>query len=61
MIFAVDSIPTRDFAITSDPFIVLTANVFAILGLRALYFLLADLADRFLLMNGLATVLVFVA
>ena len=57
VIFAVDSIPAI-FAITSDPFIVLTANVFAILGLRALYFLLADLADRFhLLAYGLALVL----
>ncbi len=60
VIFAVDSIPAI-FAITNDPFIVLTANVFAILGLRALYFLLADLADRFhLLAYGLATVLVFI-
>ncbi|HNK07496.1 MAG TPA: hypothetical protein PLJ67_13375, partial [Giesbergeria sp.] len=47
--------------ITSDPFIVLTANIFAILGLRALYFLLADLANRFhLLAYGLALVLVFI-
>ena len=60
VIFAVDSIPAI-FAITSDPFIVLTANIFAILGLRALYFLLADLADRFhLLPYGLALVLVFI-
>jgi tellurite resistance protein TerC len=60
VIFAVDSIPAI-FAITSDPFIVLTANIFAILGLRALYFLLADLADRFhLLAYGLALVLVFI-
>jgi tellurite resistance protein TerC len=60
LIFAVDSIPAI-FAITNDPFIVLTANVFAILGLRALYFLLADLADRFhLLAYGLALVLVFI-
>lgn len=60
IIFAVDSIPAI-FAITSDPFIVLTANVFAILGLRALYFLLADLANRFhLLAYGLALVLVFI-
>ena len=59
-IFAVDSIPAI-FAITNDPFIVLTANIFAILGLRALYFLLADLADRFhLLPYGLALVLVFI-
>lgn len=60
IIFAVDSIPAI-FAITSDPFIVLTANIFAILGLRALYFLLADLANRFhLLPYGLALVLVFI-
>jgi tellurite resistance protein TerC len=60
IIFAVDSIPAI-FAITNDPFIVLTANIFAILGLRALYFLLADLADRFhLLAYGLALVLVFI-
>lgn len=60
VIFAVDSIPAI-FAITKDPFIVLTANIFAILGLRALYFLLADLADRFhLLAYGLALVLVFI-
>ncbi len=60
VIFAVDSIPAI-FAITNDPFIVMTANIFAILGLRALYFLLADLADRFhLLAYGLALVLVFI-
>ena len=60
VIFAVDSIPAI-FAITSDPFIVLTANIFAILGLRALYFLLADLANRFhLLAYGLALVLGFI-
>ncbi len=60
IIFAVDSIPAI-FAITNDPFIVMTANIFAILGLRALYFLLADLADRFhLLAYGLALVLVFI-
>ncbi len=60
LIFAVDSIPAI-FAITTDPFIVLTSNVFAILGLRAMYFLLADVADRFsLLKYGLAVVLVFV-
>ena len=54
VIFAVDSIPAI-FAITLDPFIVLTSNVFAILGLRAMYFMLADLADRFhLLKYGLA-------
>jgi tellurite resistance protein TerC len=60
LIFAVDSIPAI-FAITTDPFVVLTSNVFAILGLRAMYFLLADMADRFsLLKYGLAVVLRFV-
>lgn len=60
VIFAMDSIPAI-FAITSDPFIVFTSNIFAILGLRALYFLLADMADRFhLLKYGLAMVLIFV-
>jgi tellurite resistance protein TerC len=60
VIFAMDSIPAI-FAITSDPFIVFTSNIFAILGLRALYFLLADMADRFhLLKYGLAVVLIFV-
>ncbi len=60
VIFAMDSIPAI-FAITSDPFIVFTSNIFAILGLRALYFLLADMANRFhLLKFGLAVVLVFV-
>ena len=60
LIFAVDSIPAI-FAVTSDPFIVLTSNVFAILGLRAMYFLLADMADRFsMLKYGLAAVLVFI-
>jgi len=60
VIFAVDSIPAI-FAITTDPFIVLTSNIFAILGLRAMYFLLADMADRFsLLKYGLALVLIFI-
>jgi len=60
VIFAVDSIPAI-FAITSDPFIVLTSNVFAILGLRAMYFLLAAVADKFHLLNyGLAAILVFI-
>lgn len=60
VIFAVDSIPAI-FAVTTDPFIVFTSNVFAILGLRALYFLLADMADRFhLLKFGLAMVLAFI-
>lgn len=60
LIFAMDSIPAI-FAVTSDPFIVLTSNIFAILGLRALYFLLADMSERFhLLKYGLAVVLMFV-
>jgi tellurite resistance protein TerC len=60
VIFAVDSIPAI-FAITSDPFIVLTSNVFAILGLRAMYFLLAAVASKFhLLTYGLAVILVFI-
>ena len=60
LIFAMDSIPAI-FAVTKDPFIVLTSNIFAILGLRALYFLLADMATRFhLLKYGLAVVLMFV-
>lgn len=59
-VFAVDSIPAI-FAITTDPFIVFTSNIFAILGLRAMYFMLAGMADRFhLLKYGLAIVLVFV-
>ena len=60
VIFAVDSIPAI-FAVTTDPFIVFTSYIFAIMGLRALYFLLADMADRFhLLKYGLAIVLVFI-
>ncbi|WP_034985673.1 TerC family protein [Laribacter hongkongensis] len=60
LVFAVDSIPAI-FAVTRDPFIVLTSNIFAILGLRAMYFLLADVADRFhLLKYGLAVVLTFI-
>lgn len=60
LIFAVDSIPAI-LAITTDPFIVFTSNIFAIMGLRALYFLLADMAERFhLLKYGLAIVLVFI-
>jgi len=60
VIFAVDSIPAI-FAITSDPFIVLTSNVFAILGLRAMFFLLQAVASKFHLLNyGLAVVLVFI-
>ncbi len=60
VIFAVDSIPAI-FAITTDPFIVLTSNVFAVLGLRAMFFLLAGMADRFhLLPYGLAVILVYI-
>jgi len=60
LIFAVDSIPAI-FAVTTDPFIVYTSNIFAILGLRALYFILADMADRFeLLKYGLAIILMFI-
>jgi tellurite resistance protein TerC len=60
VIFAVDSIPAI-FAITEDPFIVLSSNVFAILGLRAMYFLLAAVAARFhLLSYGLAVILLFI-
>jgi tellurite resistance protein TerC len=60
LIFAVDSIPAI-FAVTGDPFIVLTSNIFAILGLRAMYFLLADMAERFHLLNyGLAFIVAFV-
>ena len=60
LIFAVDSIPAI-FAVTSDPFIVFTSNIFAILGLRAMFFLLADMAERFhLLKYGLAVILMFI-
>lgn len=60
VVFAVDSIPAI-FAITTDPFIVLTSNVFAILGLRAMYFLLAGVHEKFhLLPYGLALVLVLI-
>ena len=60
LIFAVDAIPAI-FAVTSDPFIVFTANTFAILGLRAMYFLLADMADRFHLLGyGLAAIVTLV-
>ena len=60
IIFAVDSIPAI-FAITQDPFLVFTSNAFAILGLRAMYFLLADLIDRFIYLKaGLAAILIFV-
>jgi tellurite resistance protein TerC len=60
IIFAVDSIPAI-FAVTSEPFLVFTANAFAILGLRAMYFLLADLIHRFIYLKaGLALVLMWV-
>ncbi|KTC73178.1 TerC family protein [Legionella bozemanae] len=60
LIFAVDSIPAI-FAVTNDPFIIFTSNIFAILGLRALYFLLANMHRRFhLLKYGIALILVFV-
>ena len=60
LIFAVDSIPAI-FAVTQDPFIVYTSNVFAILGLRALYFLLANVMDKFQYLKlGLSGVLVFI-
>ncbi len=60
LIFAVDSVPAI-FAITQDPFLVFTSNIFAILGLRSLYFLLAGMVDKFhYLKAGLALVLVFV-
>ncbi len=60
ILFAVDSIPAI-FAITDDPFIVFTSNAFAILGLRALYFMLAGMINRFIYLKiGLAVVLVYV-
>ncbi len=60
VIFAVDSVPAI-FAITTDPFIVYTSNIFAILGLRALYFALAAMIHRFkYLKPALAIVLVFI-
>ncbi|MDX3924837.1 MAG: TerC family protein [Shinella sp.] len=60
LVFAVDSIPAI-FAITTDPFIVYTSNIFAILGLRALYFALSELIHRFAYLKyALATVLIFI-
>ncbi len=60
VVIAVDSIPAI-YAVTTDAFIVLTSNIFAILGLRAMYFLLAAVANRFSLLNyGLACILVFI-
>jgi tellurite resistance protein TerC len=60
LVFAIDSVPAI-FAITSDPFIVYTSNIFAILGLRAMFFLLQAVATKFHLLNyGLAVILVFI-
>jgi len=60
LVFAVDSIPAI-FAVTSDPFIVYTSNIFAILGLRSLYFLLAGVMQKFIYLKlGLSAILVFV-
>jgi tellurite resistance protein TerC len=60
LIFAVDSIPAV-LAISSDVFIVFTSNIFAIMGLRSMYFLLADIIDRFVYLKyGLAVILTFV-
>lgn len=60
VIFAIDSVPAI-FALTAEPMIVFTSNIFAILGLRSLYFMLADAVDKFhLLKYGLALVLIFV-
>lgn len=60
IIFAVDSIPAI-FAVTTDPFIVLTSNLFAILGLRAMYFVLSGVAEKFsMLKYGLSVILIFI-
>jgi tellurite resistance protein TerC len=60
LVFAIDSIPAI-FAVTRDPFLVYSSNVFAILGLRALYFVLANMLDRFVYLKpGVALILVFV-
>src|SRR6185503_10831280 len=60
LIFAVDSIPAI-FGITQDPFIVFTSNIFAILGLRSMYFLLAAVVEKFYLLKyGLAIILTFI-
>ena len=60
LIFSVDSIPAI-FAVTTDPFVVFTSNIFAILGLRAMYFVLADMAERFHLLGyGLALIVMFI-
>ena len=60
VIFAVDSVPAI-FALTKEPFIVFTSNIFAILGLRSMYFMLASVTDQFhYLKTGLAFILAFV-
>ena len=60
ILFAVDSIPAA-FAITQDEFLIYTSNIFAVLGLRAMFFLLAGIIDRFyLLQKGLSIILVFI-
>ena len=60
LVFALDSIPAI-FTITQDPYIVYTSNIFAILGLRALYFLLASIIDRFYYLKyALASILIFI-
>ncbi|SCC22081.1 MULTISPECIES: TerC family protein [Snodgrassella] len=60
VVFAVDSIPAV-FAVTTDPFIVFTSNIFAVLGLRAMYFLLANVVEKFIYLKyGLAVVLTFI-
>jgi tellurite resistance protein TerC len=60
IIFAIDSVPAI-FAITKEPFIVFTSNIFAILGLRSMYFMMAGLMERFVYIKyGLASVLIFV-
>jgi tellurite resistance protein TerC len=60
LVFAIDSIPAI-FGVTTDPFLVFTSNIFAVMGLRSLYFLLAAVVDRFhLLKYGLAVILTFV-
>ena len=60
LVFAIDSIPAI-FAVTRDPFLVYSSNIFAILGLRALFFVLAGMMDRFVYLKpGVALILVFV-
>jgi tellurite resistance protein TerC len=60
LVFAVDSIPAI-FAVTTDPFLVFTSNVFAILGLRSMYFLLSGIVHKFVYLKyGLAVILTFV-